>query len=95
MFCDVRPNLRTPHGTTIRSPNAVICEAVYPKATGHVGRITLLRGTEQVDDRRFTITEPMSQHFQRFQALSNLPGQYTCRFSLDDNVVIDRPFQVS
>jgi len=82
-------------GTAIRSPNAVICEAVYPKATGHVGRVTLLRGTELVDDRHFSIDEPMSQHYERFQALSNQPGQYTCRFSLDDNVVVDRPFEVS
>jgi hypothetical protein len=82
-------------GTVIRSPNAVICEAVYPNATGHTGRITLLRGTQQLDERRFDIQDPMTQHFSRFQALSNQPGQYTCRFSLDDNVVIDRPFEVS
>ena len=82
-------------GTVIPSPNDVICEAVYPRATGHVGRITLLRGTEQLDDRRFEIQEPMLQHYSRFQGLSTRPGQYACRFSLEDNVVIDRPFEVS
>jgi hypothetical protein len=82
-------------GTLIRSPNAVICEAVYPKAIGHIGRITLLRGTEQLDDRRFEIREPMVQNYSRFQGFSNRPGQYTCRFSLDNDVVIDRQFEVS
>ena len=82
-------------GAVIRSPNAVICQAVYPNATGHVGRITLVRGSEQLGDRRFTVTEPMQQHYERFRAPSISPGKYTCRFSLDDNVVVDRPFEIS
>lgn len=81
--------------TAIQSPNAVICEAIYPKAMGHVGRITLLRGSEQVDDRRFTIDEPMEQHYARFGGSSTPPGLYTCRFWLDDNVVVDRHFETS
>ena len=81
-------------GTAIQSPNAVICEAIYPKAMGHVGRLTLLRGSEVIDDRRFPIEDPMVQHYHRFAASSIPPGLYTCRFSLDDNVIVDRQFGI-
>jgi hypothetical protein len=62
---------------------------------GTSARITLLRGTEQVDDRRFTIEDPMIQHYARFRAPSIPPGLYTCRFSVDDSVIIDRRFEIS
>jgi hypothetical protein len=85
-------------GTVIESPSAVVCLGMYPKVPGRRATIALVREGELMGRRIYTVTAPMIQIYARFSTLGRetmLPGHYLCRFSLDDAVIAETPFEVA
>lgn len=85
-------------GTVIESPSAIVCLAMYPKAKGRSATIALIREGDLPRPRTFTVSAPMTQYYERFSTVGRqtmLPGHYVCRFSLDNVVVVETPFEVA
>lgn len=85
-------------GTPIVSPTSVVCNATYPLDKGRTAKIEILTsaGVSLTKPIVFTIAGPIGQGVYEVTNTRMFDvGDFLCRFSLDDQVVAEKTFQVT
>jgi hypothetical protein len=83
----------------ISASTSIVCNAVYPNATGKTSAIEILRDGQLVaPPKESHINAPLRQVDNSFAAPHGMTlkaGNYECRFSLDHTVVAHKQFEIA